>query len=360
MKRRRFLQLSPFASTAAITCSSSGADRAKKPKIKIGQIGVGHAHASGKMQIYRELEDDYEVVGIVEPDDALWAKAANQKAYQGLERLSAEKLFNTEGLQAVAVETRVADLLRYAELSVDAGMHVHLDKPAGTSLTDFERVLRKADKKALTLQMGYMYRYNPAFLLLREFLERGWLGEVFEVHAVMSKVVPAGSRAGLAEFDGGIMFELGCHLIDLVVSVLGKPASVTPHVRHGADGLADNVLAVFAYPRATATVRSSANEVEGFARRQFTVVGTHGSFHIQPLDRPGATIALDQDRADGGALSFRRGVQKVPFDPPYRRYLGDAIDLAAIIRGEKASDYPSSHDLIVQRSVLQAGGMAGE
>ena len=357
MKRRHFLKLSPLASVAALSRSSNGASGARPSKIKIGQIGVGHAHASGKMQIYRELGDDYEVVGIVEPDDARWAEAAASKAYSGLERLSAEQLLNTEGLQAVAVETRVADLLRYAEMSVDAGMHVHLDKPAGTSLPDLARILKKADAEGLTLQMGYMYRYNPAILLLQQFLERGWLGEVFEVHAVMSKVVDKGARAELAEFGGGIMFELGCHIIDLVVSVSGKPGKVSPHIRHGADGLADNMLAVFDYPSATATVKSSANEVEGFARRHLTVVGTRGSFHIQPLDRPRATIALDQDRMDGAKLKFSRGMQEIPFDPPYRRYLGDALDFAKIIRDEKDSDYPSTHDLAVQEAVLRASGM---
>lgn len=70
--------------------------------------------------------------------------------------------------------------------------------------------------------MGYMFRYNPAVVLLRDFLKRGWLGDVFEVHTVMSKVVDPASRRELAKFPGGIMFELGCHIIDLVVGVLGK------------------------------------------------------------------------------------------------------------------------------------------
>ena len=363
MKRRQFLNTSSLAAAAAAAAalrpSMASGDPAvgSKPKIKIGQIGVGHAHASGKMQIYRELAYEYEVVGIVEADDALWAKAAKGKTYAGLRRISAAELLGTPGLQAVAVETRVADLLRYAEMSVDAGAHVHLDKPAGASLPDFRRILKKADARQLTLQMGYMYRYNPAIQLLHEFLDRGWLGEIFEVHAVMSKVVPKGARAGLAEFEGGIMFELGCHIIDLAVSVLGKPEKVTPHIRRGADGLADNMLAVFDYPGATATVRSSGNEVEGFARRHLTVVGTMGSFHIQPLDRPKVKIALDRDREDGEPLKFRRGVQEIPFDPPYRRYLGDAIDLAKIIRGEKPSDYSSTHDLAVQETLLRASGM---
>ncbi len=80
--------------------------------------------------------------------------------------------------------------------------------------------------------MGYMYRYNPAVVLLRNFLKRGWLGEPFEVHAVMSKVVAPASRSGLAEYPGGIMFELGCHITDLVIGVLGAPATSRPFKQH--------------------------------------------------------------------------------------------------------------------------------
>ena len=82
-----------------------------------------------------------------------------------------------------------------------------------------ERILDVAARKKLLVQMGYMYRYNPAVVLMREFLKKGWLGEVFEAHAVMSKVVPPAQRRQLAEFQGGMMFELGCHMIDRIVDL---------------------------------------------------------------------------------------------------------------------------------------------
>ena len=358
MNRRQFTKSSALSAAGLVVGSASTKGGEKdRPKIKIGQIGVGHAHASGKMQVYRQLPDLYEVVGIVEPDDELWKKASTSKVYQGLRRMSLDELMEVEGLQAVAVETKVADLLGYAETCVNAGLHIHLDKPAGDSFEHYKRIMKVADEKRVTVQMGYMYRYNPAILLLQQFLENGWLGDVFEVHTVMSKVIGAGTRKELAQFKGGTMFELGCHIIDLVVSVLGKPDKVTPHIRHhGDDGLADNMLAVFDYEKATATVRSSALEVEGFTRRHLTVCGTRGTFHIQPLDRPTARIALDREIQHGGK-TYKKGVNEVPFDPPYRRYVGDAIDLARIINGEKESDYPSSHDLAVQETVLLASGM---
>jgi predicted dehydrogenase len=321
-------------------------------RIKIGQIGTGHAHA-GKLSAYRK-SDDYEVVGIVEPDAELRSRAESQDVYRDLSWMTQEQLLNVPGLQAVLVETRVRDLLDTAEACIAAGKHIELDKPAGESLPQFRRILEAAEKQKLLVQMGYMYRYNPAIVMLRDFLKRGWLGEPFEVHTVMSKVVSPGGRSGLAEYRGGIMFELGCHITDLVIGVLGAPDKVTPFARHSSpadDGLLDNMLAVLEYPRATATVKSSAMEVEGFARRHLVVCGTEGTFHIQPLDDPSARVALSKSRG-----KYARGYQDVKF-PKYTRYVADAADMARIIRGEKAADFPYKHDLTVQTTLLQACGL---
>lgn len=352
--RRDFLKRSS-AAALAVPMTTTMADDAKpsgKP-IKIGQIGVGHAHA-GKLNVYRQSAD-YEVVGIVEPDADLRKRAETQAAFKDLKWLTREQLLNTPGLQAVMVETRVCDLLDNAEACIAAGKHVHIDKPAGESLPQLKRILDAAAKQKLLVQMGYMYRYSPAILLLRDMLKKGWLGDVFEVHTVMSKVVDPASRRELLRYPGGMMFELGCHIIDLVVGVLGRPTAVTAHAQHISkvdDKLLDNMLAVFDYPKATATVKSSAHEVEGFERRHFVVCGTEGTFHIQPLDNPSARVALSAARGE-----YKKGCQDVRF-PKFSRYIADAADMAKIIRGEKASDFSYKHDLIVQETLLKACGLA--
>lgn len=332
--------------------SGSEGQGARPPRIKIGQIGVTHAHAS-KLEVYRHSLD-YEVVGLVESDPAARQQAERQDAFRGLPWMTREQLLNAPGLQAVLVETQVRELLGAAEACVAAGKHVHIDKPAGESLPQFRRILDEAARQKLLVQMGYMYRYNPAVVLLRQFLQRGWLGEPFEVHTVMSKVVPPASRRELAAYPGGIMFELGCHVTDLVVGILGKPTKVTSFARHSAavdDGLLDNMLAVLEYDRATATVKSSALEVEGGARRHLVVCGSEGTFHIQPLDNPSARVALSTARD-----SYRKGYQDITF-PKYTRYVDDAADMARIIRGEKASDFSYEHDLNVQTTLLEACGL---
>jgi predicted dehydrogenase len=170
----------------------------------------------------------------------------------------------------------------------------------------------------------------------------------------MSKVVAPSSRKQLASYPGGIMFELGCHITDLVHGVLGTPESVTGYRQHASgqgDHLVDNMLAVLTYPNALATVKSSAMEVAGFQRRHFVVCGSEGTFHIQPLDAPSVRFALSKNQG-----KYSKGYQDVHFGD-YERYVGDAADMAKVVRGEKSSDYPYEHDYQVQRTVLTASGL---
>src|SRR4051812_30456170 len=134
-------------------------------RIRVGQIGVRHAHAS-KLAVYR-ASPDYEVVGLVEPDQEARSRAEVQPAFRDLKWMTREQLLEIQGLDAVLVETPVRDLLDTAEACVAAGKHIHLDKPAGASLPQFRRLLSAAEGKKLLVQMGYMYRYNPGVVLMR-------------------------------------------------------------------------------------------------------------------------------------------------------------------------------------------------
>ena len=322
-------------------------------KIRVGQIGVGHAHASGKMHTLRKLTDHYEVVGVVEPDPKLRAQWESSPIYRGLRWMTEEQLLNTKGLQAVAVETQVRDLVPTAARCIDAGVHIHLDKPGGESLRAFQALLDAAGCRGLTVQMGYMFRNNPAFQLCFRAVREGWLGRVFELHGVMSRRADAAERGRLAPYPGGVMFELGCHLIDALVAVLGRPEKVTPFNRRSqADGVADNQLAVFEYGQATATIRTAITEVEGGRRRQFVVCGDAGTVDIRPLEPPRLLLALDRPQS-----RFIKGYQEVKLPAMPGRYDDQLLELARIIRGEMQHPYTAAHDLAVQEAVLRASGV---
>jgi predicted dehydrogenase len=358
MNRRKFLQnavqLAAMGYIAESLAYSSKirAGRVSK-RIKVGQIGTAHAHAAGKMATLRKLSEYFQVVGIVEPNPDRRKKLKNHSAYRGLKWLSEEQLLNTAGLQAVAVETEIPELVLAGMRCVSAGVHIHLDKPAGLSLVEFKKLLDEATRRRLTVQMGYMFRYNPAFKFCFRVVQEGWLGDVFEVDGVISKTIGAQQRKELSVFPGS-MFELGCHLIDAMVKVLGKPDKVTDFsrcTRPRQDNLADNQLAVFEYAGATATIRSALIEVAGQQRRQFVVCGDRGTVDIRPLEPPRLLFAPDRQ-----LKKYKKGYQQVKLPPMPGRYDEQLIELARVINGQKESEYPPEHDLAVQEAVLKASG----
>jgi predicted dehydrogenase len=367
---RRQLLTSAIGAGAALTAGQlleSAASEEEKPeqRIKIGQIGTGHEHASGKMSTLRKLSDHYEVVGIAESDPELRRKYDNHPTYRGLTWMTEEQLLNTQGLQAVAVEVDSDDdhLMDIAGRCISAGMHIHLDKPGGESFSKFKTVLDEAGRRNLTVQLGYMYRNNPAVQFCIDAVRNGWLGQVFEVDCVMSKLSGVGYRKYLSQFRGGTMFIYACHLIDLVVSLMGKPDRIVSFPRQTRSDLGvemcDNGLIVFEYPRTTATIRTCSFEVEGYKRRQLVVCGDEGTVDIRPLEkfaiRPPQQLklrlALSQDRD-----SYQKGYQEVSFPQPPGRYDLQLIELARIIHSEIENPYPLQHELTVQECLLKACG----
>ncbi len=356
MLRRHFMQNIAVGSSIASLSPLVLANKPDQPatRIKVGQIGTKHAHAGGQIATLRALPDLYDFVGYVEPDESRYKQVADTAVYRGAKRLTEKELFSTPGLQVVAVETEVCDLLSTAQRCIDAGFHIHLDKPAGESLPQLEKLHRAAAKNSLTIQMGYMFRYNPAFQFLFQANQNGWLGDLFEVHGVMSKKVSVTRRQQLARYAGGSMFELGCHLIDPLFHLLGIPDNVVSYNRQTIKGdpLFDNMLSVFEYPRATATIRSSVVEVNGGRRRQFVVCGSKGTIEIKPLEPAALTLTLEKATGD-----FKAGTQVVKLPKSEGRYHGCWKEFAQVIHGKKPFPFTHQHDLAVQKAVLTASGL---
>jgi len=348
MDRRRFLTTATLALAGArVTAESSVPSR-----IRAAQIGTGHAHAAGKMQAMRNLPDAYEVIGICEPDNALWKRAAKDKVYAEIPRLTLDGILSSDA-KLVAVETEIGQAPEMATRCLEAGKNIHLDKPGALAHADFKRLRLLAEQKALQLQMGYMLRYNPAFVLLFQAAREGWLGEITSIDASMGKLADPALRKELAALPGGGMFELACHLTDAVVSLLGKPESVqaisTPTA---SDGMKDNQLAIFRYPKATATLRCNHADPFGGPHRRFQVTGTTGSIEIVPLESGNLILSLTSDHGP-----YKKGQTELKLDVPKGRYDAEFVDLANAIRGEKSLSWDAAHDIAVHETVLRSAGL---
>jgi predicted dehydrogenase len=341
---------------AAALTPLAGAFAADSPaRIRIGQIGTSHAHAAGKMEAVRSLTDLYEVVGITEPIAGRRAGAEKQKSYAGLKWLTEEALLSDKSVKAVVVETTLGDSARAALACLRAGKHIHLDKPGADTHSDFKALRLEAERRRLTVQMGYMLRYNPAFELLFRAHREGWLGQITEISASMGKLADARLHAEIAAIPGYGMFELGCHLTDAVVFLLGAPSAVHAFGKPtglAPAGLPDNQLAVLEYPKTTVTFRCNHGDPFGGPHRRFHVVGTKGAMEIQPLESGRGTLYLTEARG-----FFKKGENPLALEVPPGRYNGEFVDFARVLRGEKRLAWSAEHDITVHATALRCAGL---
>ena len=324
-------------------------------KISLGQIGIGHNHGGSKMLGARKFPELFEIVGYAEENERWIEKRGELETYKDLTRMSVEEVI--EKSELVLIESDVWDLTKYAKMCVDAGKHIHMDKPASGTLEAYKYVLDTAKAKDLIVQLGYMYRYNPAVLKCLEHIKNGDLGEIYSINAEMSTFHGKAYKKWLTNFGGGIMYILGSHLVDLIVYILGEPQKVHSFLKHtGLDGVdfEDNNLAVLEYDKALARVFVSSVEVNGYGRRQLMVSGSKGTINIVPIEPPFMTYS-DTSITD---KPYKNVKVDVTFDDyaSKGRYDDMVNDLYAYIMGTKENPFTYEHDYLVQKVLSEIVG----
>ncbi|MBI1842168.1 MAG: Gfo/Idh/MocA family oxidoreductase [Verrucomicrobia bacterium] len=334
-----------FLAAGATTLLAATFSRAAAPirRIRAGFLGIAYSHFKDKHQLLK-TSPDYDLVGLCEEDPT-----ARRGGPESARWLTREQLFAEAEL--IVVESGLGRHGPDAMSALRAGKHVHVEKPPATRMSDFEAMAAVARSRKLLIQVGYMWRHNPGMNRAMEAAQRGWLGDVYLVRAMMNTLNDAEKRKEWAEFGGGAMFEQGAHLIDAVVRLMGKPERISPFLKRTGrfgDALADNTVAVFEYPKAMAIITSAPLQPNAGPQRFFEIMGTRGTARVQPLEPPALTLDLGE-----AAGPYQAGRQEVSL-PPYRRYVDEFAELAAAIRESRPLTHGLDLELRVHRALMTA------
>lgn len=324
--------------------------------IKVGQIGIGHNHGEGKMLAIQKFPELFKVIGYAESDEAWVEKRGNMPCYRNLQRMSEDELI--EKCDLIIVETDIWNLTKTAQKCIDAGKHVHLDKPASGTLEEYKHLLDSARAKNLTVQLGYMYRYNYAIKKLMDMINSGELGEIYQIDAEMSTYHSSKYREWLKIFNGGSMYIFGSHLIDLVISILGEPKKVFPFIKQtGFEGVYsdDNCFAILEYDKAIARITNLSVEVNGWGMRRFAVMGSKGTVEIKPIE---LDVEMTKSTIDFATHAYKDMHEKVEISdvPTLSRYDEMVKDLYMSVTGEKPNPYSYDHEYLVQKVLYSVTG----
>ena len=248
-------------------------------KIKIAQIGINrYSHAIEIANSIARQPEIFDFAGIVYPENEKETMPHKYETVQQFPELSLEEVLNDPAMEAVAVETDEIHLTKYALMAAKAGKHIHMEKPGGRELPQFEELIQTVKDTGKVFHTGYMYRYNPYIIDLLARIKNGELGQILSVEAQMNCIHPRELRQWLGELPGGMMFYLGCHLVDLILLIQGQPQRIIP--LNKSTGISTDAedfgMAVFEYENGISFAKTSAREIGGYARRQLVVTGTEG------------------------------------------------------------------------------------
>ncbi|MBI3943286.1 MAG: Gfo/Idh/MocA family oxidoreductase [Chloroflexi bacterium] len=331
-------------------------------RIRIAQYGTKHGHAAGKISAMRQ-NSQVELAGVFEPDPLrrLELQRENSGPYRDVHWFhSAQEMLADPTILAVASEGRNDESLPQTLEIVQAGKHVWYDKPAGDDWNLWQQIMATATGRGTLVQMGYMFRYHVGFRQIADWARSGLLGQIFAVRANMSTRLSPDGQQVIARHSGGIFFDLGGHMLDQIIWMLGRPTKVTAFLRRHLSAIPefkDNSVVVLEYEKALAFIDIAATAALPASRR-FEVHGHLGSAIMEPFEPP-QTVRLILQASQG---NFQTGEHVITLPAQSRQdlYNLELDAFLAAIQGQRPPDRSPQHDLLVQETLLRAtGGIPG-
>lgn len=319
-------------------------------RIKVAMIGINfYSHGA---QVWKKMisnPDVFEVAGYVLPENERAKYPSMMPMFEGYPELELDDVLNDPTIDAVVIETDEIYLTKYALMAARAGKAMHMEKPGGQDTRQFEQLVNEVKKTGVLWHLGYMYRYNPVINDAIAQANSGALGEITSVDIQMNCIHKPHVLEWIATFKGGMMFYLGCHLIDIVLRIQGLPQKINAWSKDSGRFC----LAALEYENGVSTVKSCDTEYGGFDRRQCVITGTKKTVELRPLEV--LTDVADEiytEKVEYSDDSWHdRGVKSV--GDKQDRYLGMMLEWAAMVRGEKQNPYTPDYELELYKTIIE-------
>ena len=253
---------------------------------------------------------------------------------------SVEEMLGDHSIRLVVVATPSDSHFDLACACIRAGRNVLVDKPFTLSSDEAKRLIVEARERGVLVTAYQNRRWDGDFITLRQVLASGELGRVvsYESHFDRFRAAPrldVWRESGGP--GGGILFDLGPHLIDQATTLFGNPESLWADVRVERDDarVDDAFDLLLKFDCVTALLRSTLTAVKPGPR--FVVHGTNGSFVKWGLDpqedalRAGAKFS---DPGFGEEPESKWGELNIAGEPPrkIRTAAGDYRGIYANVR----------------------------
>jgi UDP-N-acetylglucosamine 3-dehydrogenase len=265
--------------------------------IGVGSMGKNHA------RVYTELPD-VQLVAVADADGEIAGSVGKRlgvNAYQ-----SYQEMLSTEHPEAVSIAVPTALHMEVAIAAMQAGADILIEKPIAATVDEAKFLIEQASVSGRKLMVGHIARFNPAIQVLKQKLEAGALGRIFQI--ICRRVGPFPARIR----DVGVVIDLAPHDLDIMRYLTGlEPLRVYAeteqriHTQHE-----DLMSGLLRFPDGV-TGTLEINWLTPTKVREVLVLGERGLFRVDDLTQD--LYFYENEQANGTlwpALQTLKGVSE--------------------------------------------------
>lgn len=157
--------------------------------------------------------------------DAESTRASAQAEAHGVLARRYEEVLADPDVDAIAVAAPAAMHAGLAREALLAGKHVYVEKPLALEVNDAAHLCDLAEKQGLTLMVGHLLQYHPAFLELKRMVDEGQLGRLRYVYS---------NRLNFGRFrrEENALWSFAPHDLSMILSLVGSEPDAVSAVGH--------------------------------------------------------------------------------------------------------------------------------
>lgn len=250
--------------------------------IRVGVVGFGLAGRVFHAPLISSVEG-LELAAVVERTTSNAAQRyAKIVTYRSVEELLADR-----SIPLVVVATPNSTHFPLAMQALAAGKHVVVDKPVALSADEIAQMMELAGGLGRQCIPFHNRRWDNDFQTIQKVIQEGSLGLLVHVASSFDRWRPGPSTRPWKEesAEGGLLVDIGTHLIDQALTLFGLPDAVSAEIRmeRDCDGAPDAFTLRLHYFNSL-IVTLSANTLSSLPRPRFHLRGTRGNFWKWGLD----------------------------------------------------------------------------
>lgn len=281
-----------------------GGDVSRPAELRAALIGFGLAGSVFHAPLIAATPG-LALAAIVTSDAERAARAAREHPGARVEESPSAVLDHPEEHDLVVIATRNDSHVALAKAAIDAGISVVVDKPLAPTASGARELVAHAGEREVGLTVFHNRRWDSDQLTLRRLIAEGRLGEVQRYESRFERWRPQLNETAWRdttppEGGGGVLLDIGTHLVDQALALFGPVTEARGDVDHRRGGPADDDAFVVLEHESGVLSHLWASSVTANPGPRLRVLGSEAAFVVDSLDGQEEALAEGRRPEPGG------------------------------------------------------------